>query len=174
MNHVIVNEAKARAEGITSYSVFEKINEKTIQKIEDSEGNMILSIEDNIIRGVSYKIGYIGFEPKGKKSFFGAEYKYSEEELKQLKAGILNPASAALYLSKHMENKYIETKVVRHYIIHKDSIKEVSIFYDIEDDYRMEVTYHLKDGRKFLNITRDKNEKEILSKHFPLKESYGY
>lgn len=98
-------------------------------------------------------------------------YHMSKEELKRANNGEIAVVGTTIYSSGPNGS----SKTHDYAIVDMDFVEKVDIFYDIEDDYSMNQTFHFKDGSSRFGMSRDHKEVELWEqKGIPINKSYGW
>lgn len=117
----------------------------------------------------------IGIKLKGKfiKKGTLTEYYPTEEELEELKKGKLAVIGATTQTFNSKDGSLI--KEHEYNIVNMDEVEKVDIFYDIEDDYMMDQTLYLKNGKTLWGMSRDHEEVAKWEKNgIEIKKGYGW
>lgn len=115
------------------------------------------------------KVEGIGIELKGK--YVGIAYYMTNEEIEKEKQGDIAVIGSTTYVYKNGE----EYREHNYDILNMDIVENIDIFYDTEDDYKMDQKFHLKDGSTLYSVSRNHKEVKLWEqKGIPITKSYGW
>lgn len=115
------------------------------------------------------KVEGIGIELKGE--YVGIAYHMTNEEIEKEKQGDIAVIGSTTYVYKNGE----EYREYNYDILNMNIVENIDIFYDTEDDYKMDQTFHLKDGSTLYSVSRNHEEVKLWEqKGIPITKSYGW
>lgn len=98
-------------------------------------------------------------------------YQMSEEELRKANNGEIAIVGTTIYSSGPNGS----SKTHDYVIVNMNFVDRVDIFYDVEDDYSMNQTFHFKDGSSRFGISRDHDEVALWeSNGVKINKNYGW